>query len=673
MAAITADLYGTRAPAQPTLPQSVGPRRVASGVAEAGQVAPVAGVRNTSPLMDLSILNSVTPIFPANSAVPNREPPANVAPPTAANSYLGTPENMAVDDYYRGIKLDSDPARVVTMTPDYMDRMRRVIDRSEIDPYTGKKIDFYKELPPEENKDYRLPRETMDHVNRRLIAIQGYDHTKPKAKRTERLADAPQPDGSYGDASTYMRRMGEMRERIERDMVNNKNGERPTWLRETQRAFGYSGYQDMARYVPDMPATTRADMHNIMSAGDQVNNPDPTNELKVRGAYRTDAKTPHTGKVDYRTHGKVVDADKPRYQDGTDQRYLEKPTHRGTQDDQGFQPGPQGLLVSAEPRFGESHVPRRLEMPAGITLRNSHQLTGVGATSSDAAANRVFQRIMDGVGRQNAAQTGPVMMGMAGAQAMAMSLPTTISTNSDLVETLREQHMVPELRGMAESATLPAQRDHQRDAVANNRPDMLAGPMQGLAQGNMYHTTAATNVNTSTDRGFNSKRTLEQPGVVPMHMAPQEAQFQEGYTISTKTDHEATKRAQVQYKYGDYYVPQDSLLQAGVPRDQQHMQSPHKSEAYRQNAGAMRNAAAAPSLGGLQIGEQQILSSSGKRAQTGNVSATSYLHGGGEGAGFYDKSIFNRESFEPQKNNDRTFTRDFRAIQQMAAGRNEGM
>jgi hypothetical protein len=426
----------------------------------------------------------------------------------------------------------------------------------------------------------------------------------------------------------------------------------------------------MSRYVPDIPATTRADMIKLKPSGDQVNNPQPDNELKVRGAYRQDAKTPHTGKVDYRTHGKLVDADAPRYQDATEQRYLEKPTHRGTQDTAGFQPGPLSSETAALPRFGDAHYPRRHEMPAGYALRSSNQLTGVSASA--ATAERVFNRILDKVGRLNAAQAGAVTMGM-GQQAMAVSRPTTISTASDSIGSQREQTANPQLRGMVTSASLPPSRATISDLIESKRAGELAGPMQGMAQAAMYHTMAPTNIATNTDRGFNSKRTLEQPGVVPMNMAQQDANFQEGYAIPRTTDHDPTKRAQVQFAYGDYYNKSDSQFQAGARYDGKNEQFAHKSEDYRQDAGSMRNAGAVPGAGGLQTGQQQILWSSGKRAGTGNVSATSYLHGGGDGIAFQDERVFNRDTFTPQKQVDRSQTRDFHAIQQMAMGTNQGM
>jgi hypothetical protein len=95
-------------------------------------------------------------------------------------------------------------------------------------------------------------------------------------------------------------------------------------------------------------------------------------------------------------------------------------------------------------------------------------------------------------------------------------------------------------------------------------------------------------------------------------------------------------------------------------------QAVKRADAYGQDAGSRRNAAAAGELGSLQIGRQEILEGTGKRALTGNVSSTTYLHGGGDGMAFQTPGAYNRENFMPEHNTNRTQIQDFMALRQAA-------
>ena len=82
-----------------------------------------------------------------------------------------------------------------------------------------------------------------------------------------------------------------------RDLNVNMNGERPSWMRDHQRPMGFNGYQDLNRYTPNVPATLRADTKPFTPAADQADNPNPANEVKVRGRHRANSRRPHVEKV----------------------------------------------------------------------------------------------------------------------------------------------------------------------------------------------------------------------------------------------------------------------------------------------------------------------------------------------------------------------------------------
>jgi hypothetical protein len=689
-------------PATPVVPFSSTPRR-GIRVMNAQNVSPVSStVQNTAPVYEASVPASVVDREPLTATPPRAEKFTNAPHPIAASSLLGTDYMRQIDNTYTGIKLDSEPSRIVQSTPENMNRMRRVLDRTEVDPYTGKKVDFYKQLPPEENKDYRLPRETMNEINRRLISIQGYDHTKPKPQRTERMADAPQPDGRFDEAANYMRIVNEMRERVARDMVNNQKGERPAWMRETQRAFGYNGYQDMSRYVPDLPPTMRADTEHLTPASDQVNNPSPKKELLVRGAYRDDAKTPHTGQVDWRNHAKSVDTDAHVYTSGVEQR-VQDGTYRGDHEDQGFQPGPKTASTDMAPQFGESHESRRKELPVtNFALRATSNLTQVGAAASDAMADRVLTKILDSVGRQNANNSDFVSHATRGVmypQAMQLNSSTA---NTDGSSTIRPEYSVNTFltyansrdSGVIKPPVLNIDLDDRTEIKRNSMPTMQFASHGVTSVGttlppvilgsssdhqdrkrndfpeNQFHSYAssgtqdinrATKISATTDLA--DRKRVDQLNVIGLQMAPSDAPFAEPTWISTKSDKLDTKRFFDKTEFFDKAV----MAVAGPNiRDGIFEQEGLKSQAYGADAGSRRNAASATDLGTLQIGQQEILKVSGKRELTGQVSATTYLHGGGIGMAFQSPGMFNRESFLPENDSNRTYVQDFSALSQAA-------
>jgi len=189
-------------------------------------------------------------------------PPAAVPPAVPAHLYLNG-AHMRNDPSWTGIRMDSAPQRVHKRTHEFMLQQNKVRVAQEICPYTGRKIDYYEDLPPEGNTDRQLTTEDLENTNRRLIMLQGYDPNAPKRFRREVLQSTmapPAPDGKgvlSDQARNQSRVMREIQERVSRDLRMNQNGNAPKQYRETARPFGFVGFQDMNRFIPYMPPTMR--------------------------------------------------------------------------------------------------------------------------------------------------------------------------------------------------------------------------------------------------------------------------------------------------------------------------------------------------------------------------------------------------------------------------------
>lgn len=342
----------------------------------------------------------------------------NADSPLAANMVLGTAAPNAIDLNYRGITIRSDAARLHTRTEANMNRNDRVRERSDVDPYTGQKVDYYRQLPPEQNKDYRLPKETLAQANLRLVMLQGYDKTQPKRTRKEVLAAAPQPDNSHVESAMRARLRGEMAERVSRDLQLQKGGERPTWVRDTQRAFGFNGYQDMTRHIPAMTPTMRADTYKPLPSAGQVQNPNPANELKVRGHYNDQAKHPHVEKVTYRLPpGAPTPAPPQVLQQACDRL----PSYRAGYETEGTRPNMGSVPLSHPPVIGTLSDPHRQALPP----MDFNFLTGAPLDVGHAALPNIY----DQTGRAFDGILGAVPAGLNTAQAFNIhtgAVPQTV-------------------------------------------------------------------------------------------------------------------------------------------------------------------------------------------------------------------------------------------------------
>lgn len=581
----------------------------------------------------------IEPITAAGSRTYGELPEVPV--PMAASTYLKSDLPNRIDYSYKGIRIDSEPSRMHHNSPEFMERQRRVFDHSELNPYTGQRVDYYRQLPPEETTDRRLPREALENVNLRMVALQGYDHTKPKPTRKETLSTF-QPDKSHVEASNYMRRMSELHERAVRDVSLNQSGERPTWIREHQRAYGYNGYHDMSRYVPDLPATLRADMQVMKPSSDQVNNPEPKNELLVRGAYRTDAKVAHTGQVDYRTHAKSSN-DKPMYTAGEQNRVADG-THRGDIEDQGFQPGPMGLDAAGVRTGSIAALHRRKGLDTGTVLtdrRVQGNLVPFGADMSSGATEQIFQQYLEGRAPDREGVQGVLGQGMSvrSMQEFSGSLPPSLSTLTDMNTQLRDDipaDLFLSYPGSMNIGELPANHEGVVDRPTQTRMDM-SGPLGA---------ELAMNRGSSVDRG---------------------------HAITGNNTHVVPYRVQTAVDGKTYFnnAAADSMGGLNVANST-HDKAQRFSDVYTQKAATMRapmsvQGAAGSGAVGFAMGSDTRGDLSGKRATTGNVSATTYLHGGGEGSAHRTEGIFNRESFAGSYYGDRTTVSDLNARKQQTS------
>lgn len=310
----------------------------------------------------------------------------NIVP---ANTINGTLQQMSVDPYTQGIKIESNGSRIHNKTPEFMKRQGRIIDRISINPYTGKKEYHYRQLPPDGNQDRRIPKEMLEQANLRLVYAQGYDASKPKQQRKEVYNDLPQPDSSHMEAAIQDRIRGEMRERVSRDLYLNKNGERPTWMRDTQRAFGYNGYQPTFYPVPHIPITMRADTKNLKPGEQQTPNPTPTNEAWLRENHRTNAKRAHVEKVDWRSHPAAQEH--AQISVGSHEHIDTKRSQMPI--DKQFQPAPKEAYVHSQPKFGEtSETHRKTPYTRNTDLFKTNQMVGVGGgNDSNASIQRVYK------------------------------------------------------------------------------------------------------------------------------------------------------------------------------------------------------------------------------------------------------------------------------------------
>lgn len=193
--------------------------------------------------------------------------PSNVITDAQRRQYF----EFASDDPDReGFEVNSGANRVGYKNEGYMNKFNRSRERSDICPYTGRKIDYYRSNPPEQTTDRRITKDQLQHLNPRLRLLQGYDHTQPKKHRREvrqSTFSKPEPDNVFGDLAYQDRIRSEMEERIMRDVWWNRNGESVPKVRDGGEAFGHRGYHNMMRFIPYMEPTMREGTENRMGNG----------------------------------------------------------------------------------------------------------------------------------------------------------------------------------------------------------------------------------------------------------------------------------------------------------------------------------------------------------------------------------------------------------------------
>jgi hypothetical protein len=433
--------------------------------------------------------DSTAPALTGSSAI--AEAP-EISPTVPANVVLGV-RGARMDTFdppNTGIRVHSAPSAMHYKTPQGMMRRGRQWERSETDPYTGRRVDYYREdlaAVTTPNKDYRMPREQLHHVNPRLVMLQGYDHTMPKAQRREKLAEPYHPDGQYDEAANYMRVQGEVRERVARDVRLNQNGERPAWVRDTQRPVGFVGYQDFSRFVPDMPGTQRADLRAPLGPATRefAQNPVPQNDLKVRGVYRDNASRPHVEKVDWRAPSGAPDGQSAATRFGQEHEpraMRDEYTAEGGKLDQG-PAGASAGQAAAAPRFGLHSEPttrkEAIKMdPAFIISRSMHGSSGM---ADGGPSPPIVSRLHTRAGHKVDGERGAAARGLAareGGTTAAPDLPrldTHHPPKRDALPTLAGPTWAPARDGGARGTSNRDVHDQHHEQRRAELPT-LAGP-----------------------------------------------------------------------------------------------------------------------------------------------------------------------------------------------------
>lgn len=522
------------------------------------------------------------------SATPNRQKYENfLVAPIPADAFLGTDMKNQLDTTYSGIKIASHSSRPHNLSPEYMARQNRILERREVDPYSGKLVDYYRSLPPEGNKDYRLPKETMQNPNLRFLGLQGYDHTRPKQQRRERLADAPQPDKQFDEAATYMRRLGEMRERIERDLHLNQNGTRPQWIREHQRAFGHTGYRDDTRVIPNMPVTFRSDTKSLPASHDQTANPTPKNEVMFRKNYTDDAKRNHDAPVDYRAPAEAPNKQAPVWGDSQ----MRPEQKRSTFETQAVHlAGPSSISIAMPPLIGEMSEPRNVNLVRDPNLFYTRAIPNTVSSATQAPfTTERHGNIADGqsghvgggfgiasgaaAGNQHliTAQHADPMAKREGTQGSSMyvpqrtenvSGPTQISRDSNLIETKRTTMPTNQISNMLQTtgATAPTYISQTTQQAPPKREDLPTNFFQNTPA--TAGTSAPTYISTLSDKNRQTRENM------PISQFQTSAQIQMPMTlqpnISVLTDHSLQKREGANGGVVSGYASAQQSVQAGA-------------------------------------------------------------------------------------------------------------
>ena len=341
--------------------------------------------------------------------------------PWTAGEYNGVPERAQGAGVGGGIRMYNQGSRVHTRSKAMMERQGRTRVRQETCPYTGRIVDYYEDKPPEANYTRgNVSKEALAHVNPRLVAAQGYDHTRAKKKRRDVLADAPQPDG-HGVVPDSVRNegrvRGEMEERINRDLRHNQNGERPTWMRDTQRPTGYVGYHNMLRVLPFVEPTLREGQQNRFDYQHDVTpNPNVKAEIDLlRQHMRTNKRRPQVEHAPgLQGHAVAPEGAQPDFGDRTDRT----PTQRSHYERDHLLPAGDLVGEGSGPVHGERAAPVRSKglqqrdvagfANGGPSLAGATGGQAVGWTQSvvDFYAQRADNRGRKLQGQQGAIHTG---------------------------------------------------------------------------------------------------------------------------------------------------------------------------------------------------------------------------------------------------------------------------
>lgn len=552
----------------------------------------------------------------------------------------------------RGMEYDSSE-RIHNKTPRYMNRINRVVERSTVNPYTGDTEEFYRQLPPEGNKDYRIPAENMSSVNLRLMHAQGYDSSKPKPARKERLAEMPQPDGTIAngtkDSALYSQRMGEINERAMRDITTNKNGERPTWMRDHQRPFGFKGHHDMTRHTPNVPATLRADTLKPAPSAGQTSNPNPHNEVQVRGRHRDNSRKPHVEELNYKGQREAVVSAAPSYGLQTSSA-----TKRASLENSFVPPGPAGGPLHSGRSGQVSDTSKNPTLIRNTAQFATNALIGAGSSAEGSTALDAFDKVHGSTGAKGQGLRGAVGSGLSveSGPVQSSTLPPTMM-NETTNKRYDQQGSSLKAPSHTPSTLAAPQFPKSNDQVAQKRGNLPTNPAAKYSL-EQSAVPAATAISSASDLSVNYRADIFGPAPSGFAAKQSEAQskpYFEGIqgqrnlkpeikgaatdgrtliaaevlanpSISRMITQESTRRSQNKIVNRDYAV-MSAATKTNATAPKLYVGQPHKMEGKKSRPGPKGS-----ETPGMPIrGEPQL--KNGRRAETGaRASTVTYSKGG---------------------------------------------
>jgi len=161
-----------------------------------------------------------------------------------------------------------------------------------MNPYTGELLETFEDALPPPTTNKALDPSVFQKTNPKLVWLNGgIDPNAPLRSKKEICQDLPAPDGGpnvWGDQLYQGRRNARVKEIVNRDVWNNRNG---IFACEQslngERPAGYEGLQPMYRALPYLPPTQILDNKNwkgpmALQQGDNMNREMVTGKVTTR-------------------------------------------------------------------------------------------------------------------------------------------------------------------------------------------------------------------------------------------------------------------------------------------------------------------------------------------------------------------------------------------------------